>query len=257
MLFVESDCRLLWIFSTGGGILPWCTTIYQLHVPDTQQHAELRMLLLGMRKMQFVVLSWQLCVCCHGTSLSVCLSSWPRCCHDKTLKLLPWEHTDAVSVAVSRRLLRRVVMRRKMKLNKTTRKMTLLPQFLVEDIAMRCLPTALESVSRHSLFCIVYFRAGSDSWFTGSVPQDWMDQGRMRSSQCGVDALSSLHCYNTVESVTEDQQWPVKQTVVLVIIGWRQYSVEVVFIKTCYTDSARLLLREATWPEVASEDLVG
>jgi len=61
-----------------------------------------------------------------------------------SLKLLPWEHTDAVSVAVSRRLLRRVVMRRKMKLNKTTRKMTLLPQFLVEDIAMRCLPTALE-----------------------------------------------------------------------------------------------------------------
>ena len=126
--------------------------------PTTRRVADVAV---GYEEDAVVVLSWQLCVCCHGTSLSVCLSSWPRCCHDKTLKLLPWEHTDAVSVAVSRRLLRRVVMRRKMKLNKTTRKMTLLPQFLVEDIAMRCLPTALEWVSRHSLFCIVYFRGGS------------------------------------------------------------------------------------------------
>ena len=254
MLFVDSDGRLLWIFITGSGILPWYTTTYKLHVPDTQQHPELWMLLFGMRKMQLL--------CCHDSCVCVVMAPvWVFACrHDNGVVITrQWhccrENTSvAASVAVCRRLLRRVVMRRKMKLNKTTRKMTLLRQFLVEDIAMRCSPTALESVSHHLLFCIVYFRGGSDSWFTGSVPQEWVDQGRMRCNQCGVDALSSLHCYNTVESVTED--WPVKQTVVLVIIGWRQYSVEVVFIKTCYTNSARLLLREAIWPAVASEDLV-
>ena len=110
---------------------------------------------------------WGRCSCCVVMT-AVCVLSWHQfecllvvMTTVLSLKLLPWEHTDAVSVAVSRRLLRRVVMRRKMKLNKTTRKMTLLPQFLVEDIAMRCLPTALEWVSRHSLFCIVYFRGGS------------------------------------------------------------------------------------------------
>lgn len=59
--------------------------------------------------------------------------------------LLSWQHCL---------LLRRVVMRRKMRQNKTTRKKMLLRQFLDEDIAMHYLPTARESVSGH---CVVSF----------------------------------------------------------------------------------------------------